>query len=700
MDPRERFEELAYESSMTPDDLKGLIELLPPSDEELDTWADHFIGGRHEAGTWHLMLAAFIAGRKLDARHLPLAATAVPRHEALATVVGRFHGDVMAAVIEMCRQRRMATSLLAAAIWSAAHWRNRQAVRPPVEELVDAATSLMAEVRDSNMMAFMVATRECLGSDATWSDPQRFKEVAGHKEIQETAKALHENAALILESPMEQALTKDGHQEQNGPRRTIRRSAPKIGPNEPCPCGSGKKYKRCCKSQGDLRVSDGPSTPERTRLEVARNPFVDLTPERIKAMRLPNLVHADPQTIEPRFHDAILTKLVEYNEFEALLSFFQKATITADYAPHIEKTLYNCCTRERFDLLPMFVSLIPESLRPSVKMPLAAMEWESIPELMQIAEEEARKGLESWEAAKLAYDLINGPTPALGLLVARGVLACMPVAIKKERLLRAMDKARLKLGLQAGDPIRHLVRLQNRSKEEMERAAGQQLEAARRRANQAAEEVYRTRQTLLRTEKDLDEARTQLESQATTTTSGAHETAATLAARVEELRRLRDSMRHEVAELKSQRHEVEQHLEKLEADDMETPSPAQPGAAAEAKSPDEEADDEGWSESVSESHHPVLLPAFAAGFERSFRELPNRIRSTALARIGRMAAGEQSAFVGQDQLEEEKRFRRVKLGRNHRLIFTATSEKILFVDIVNRRDLDHSIKRLRWLKEI
>lgn len=24
------------------------------------------------------------------------------------------------------------------------------------------------------------------------------------------------------------------------------RKGPKIGRNEPCPCGSGKKYKRCC----------------------------------------------------------------------------------------------------------------------------------------------------------------------------------------------------------------------------------------------------------------------------------------------------------------------------------------------------------------------------------------------------------------------------------------------------------------------
>ena len=28
--------------------------------------------------------------------------------------------------------------------------------------------------------------------------------------------------------------------------KTVRRQSPKIGRNDPCPCGSGKKYKHCC----------------------------------------------------------------------------------------------------------------------------------------------------------------------------------------------------------------------------------------------------------------------------------------------------------------------------------------------------------------------------------------------------------------------------------------------------------------------
>ena len=27
---------------------------------------------------------------------------------------------------------------------------------------------------------------------------------------------------------------------------TVRKTLPKVGRNDPCPCGSGKKYKKCC----------------------------------------------------------------------------------------------------------------------------------------------------------------------------------------------------------------------------------------------------------------------------------------------------------------------------------------------------------------------------------------------------------------------------------------------------------------------
>ena len=32
----------------------------------------------------------------------------------------------------------------------------------------------------------------------------------------------------------------------------VRNAAKKVGPNDPCPCGSGKKYKKCCMQKEKL----------------------------------------------------------------------------------------------------------------------------------------------------------------------------------------------------------------------------------------------------------------------------------------------------------------------------------------------------------------------------------------------------------------------------------------------------------------
>ena len=50
---------------------------------------------------------------------------------------------------------------------------------------------------------------------------------------------------------MQEPMGGDVPQEQQIPRRekrqeTVKRDQPKVGRNEPCPCGSGKKYKHCC----------------------------------------------------------------------------------------------------------------------------------------------------------------------------------------------------------------------------------------------------------------------------------------------------------------------------------------------------------------------------------------------------------------------------------------------------------------------
>ncbi|NLL83168.1 MAG: preprotein translocase subunit SecA [Lentisphaerae bacterium] len=54
---------------------------------------------------------------------------------------------------------------------------------------------------------------------------------------QQPATAVPESAAASFEAAMQQ---------MNTPPKPIIRNAPRVGRNDPCPCGSGKKYKKCC----------------------------------------------------------------------------------------------------------------------------------------------------------------------------------------------------------------------------------------------------------------------------------------------------------------------------------------------------------------------------------------------------------------------------------------------------------------------
>jgi len=43
---------------------------------------------------------------------------------------------------------------------------------------------------------------------------------------------------------------------------TYRREAPKVGRNDPCPCGSTRKFKKCCGAPGATQAAESPAAPQ------------------------------------------------------------------------------------------------------------------------------------------------------------------------------------------------------------------------------------------------------------------------------------------------------------------------------------------------------------------------------------------------------------------------------------------------------
>ena len=52
--------------------------------------------------------------------------------------------------------------------------------------------------------------------------------------------------AFDRNSAMARAASSPMAAKSRGESVTVVRTSPKVGRNDPCPCGSGKKYKQCC----------------------------------------------------------------------------------------------------------------------------------------------------------------------------------------------------------------------------------------------------------------------------------------------------------------------------------------------------------------------------------------------------------------------------------------------------------------------
>jgi preprotein translocase subunit SecA len=77
-----------------------------------------------------------------------------------------------------------------------------------------------------------------------------FQQMIEDIQAEVTRLVLH---AAIVEAPRaREAISTNRGEDANAKKRPVRRDAQKqIGRNDPCPCGSGKKYKKCCGQQGE-----------------------------------------------------------------------------------------------------------------------------------------------------------------------------------------------------------------------------------------------------------------------------------------------------------------------------------------------------------------------------------------------------------------------------------------------------------------
>ena len=122
------------------------------------------------------------------------------------------------------------------------------AQKRPKQEYKREAFMLFQELQDSiNRDVVRLLSRIQIRSDSEIEEAERRRR-------QQASRSMSYSHADAAESPQENGTRPQGARPQPGSRarrpparvETFVRSERKVGRNEPCPCGSGKKYKQCC----------------------------------------------------------------------------------------------------------------------------------------------------------------------------------------------------------------------------------------------------------------------------------------------------------------------------------------------------------------------------------------------------------------------------------------------------------------------
>ena len=489
---------------------------------------------------------------------------------------------------------------------------------------------------------------------------------------------------------------------------TVRRPVPKVGRNDPCPCGSSKKYKKCCAEKDAERALDPSPLPGLTRNEYLTSAGHHLTPEMVDSLRPQELSALDFQTLRTVPLIVAMRRAIEFRRFALAEQAMAALAVRSDMPDpdpdgYRDELIHAAVQANDLDVAERQLGLVRnrEKLDPAILLALEVRR-PSAQTLMRI-EEVALAGLRDPRSAfliDLSITLLE-TSPAVGILVARGSLNAQR-ALDSGMLLDIIEEARDRLGLPPGDPVRDgyeqmLERETDRRAEEMARS-GETAERERLAAEAEAlrEKLRESKMRIAELERGLrtqEASLTQLKPPSQRIQPTVPITTSPPAPADEQERR---RLRAKVAELKqllSERNEertsLRQQLAKVN-DAMATETEA----AERGPTPEPGLQEQPEAGTQVDAPRQLLVPRFAAPAQDALRELPIAVSRKALLIIAALAGGDEAAWqkVKQMVIATTPLFS-CRVGLHHRMLFRFDSSELDVLTIIHRKDLETSLKR-------
>jgi len=470
---------------------------------------------------------------------------------------------------------------------------------------------------------------------------------------------------------------------------TIRNEGPSVGRNDACPCGSGKKYKKCCAG----KVTEISAEP----------PPIDpalLTWEQVGDLRPSVIVELDPLRLSRRARIEGFRKLISYRRWSAAEHFLDAIRAESgeeDAEDWREELIDGAIEQRAYDVVERHVAKLPAE-RHNRRLQIRTACIRRPPDLLDQLHDHARRALEEERGdtmMSLAFAMLDY-LPALGILVARGALT-NERHLDSLTLLTSMEEARDELGIAPFEPWwdvwEQITDHRDRSgmtaseRENVEKISSE-LRRARVKADEAAAEAAYLQRRLETLEAAIpaplppEAAGARAMPDATTdTATRAKDLEAQrgrLRTKVEELQRI-------VSEGQEERRELRQRLAAAAKQSSQPPVSDAPAAS--------DGDDDDDRGEAFQRPRRVLVPAFAPRASKAIADLPAETAEVVLVLVAELAAGRENTWSGVKQLRV-RQFLSARAGIHYRVLFSVGEGALDVAHVTHRRDLEQAIASL------
>ncbi len=487
---------------------------------------------------------------------------------------------------------------------------------------------------------------------------------------------------------------------------TVRRPVPKLGRNEPCHCGSGKKYKKCCLEKDQALIRDASPHEGVTMTELRTNPGMIDDPDIIDEMRAYDLKKLNPRDLTSSQLLGAYRRADTFGLYDLALAMLVELQGRSDFEldpGHFQDLMDSALSAKDMEAARRIKAHVPEDQLYDAEDTEFRFALLENPTWLNKLESRCRAALtgahEPWQAPLISISyMFEKLYPALSMIFARtAIMEAGESPIDQQSLLDVIHNARIELDLNPWeDPMEDFLDwLTEKNENEIENdALAKEIENLKVKVTETKQLATQRQRDLRIKEQELAELNTRLLKKEETQvlpqrqSKDVPKTSESDRQMISRLRQRIDRLKQDISngqqERRDLRKQIQQAMTKAEDEKSEKADNRNPADTFTQPIP------------IEDSPLTILFPEFTPDFRNSTKSINRSIVAKALKAATGFSTQDRLIWRQTKALTALQSIYSIRVGIHHRLLIRWEKDvRLQVLDLIPRQELETWIKGFR-----